>query len=438
MKNLKEPFKITLIYFVVGVVWILLSDRILLVFLSQKEILEFSYLQSIKGLIFVFVTALILYFLVNKYYNSFMSRVLDLEILNKQLNCQKEELENFTQNLIESDKRFSDLFNICPLPMWVFDQTSLKFLDVNIAALNLYGYSKSEFLEMTILDIRPVEDIDRVKKIVNQSFKDEFSVYKGIFRHIKKNQEEIRVRIKSNTISFKGENARLIVVNDLTELVQTQLDLKNAYDSIVKIEECERARFASELHDSFGQNLIAVKHFVTMLSVDCSTENNKKTYAILQEVIENLIKDCKEIIHDLRPKELYDGGLKNIIQSTCDRVNFLGELKVNFDLSNEIDENVELNIKFHLFRIFQENLNNTMKHSEATEAVVELAKRNNKIHFFFSDNGKGIDPKTLAAESSFLSLKRRVMSLGGTYDIQSDLGSGMVFYCKIPINYKLD
>lgn len=433
MKNLKEPFKIALIYFIIGSLWILLSDRVLLVFLSQKEISEYQSLQTIKGFFFVLVTALLLFFLVKKYCSSLIFRVSELENLNAQLTNQKEELQSFTQNLKESEKKFSDLFNICPLPMWVFDQTTLKFLDVNIAALNLYGYSKSEFLEMTIMDIRPEEEKDRVKKVLEEYLIDDLAVYKGVFKHIKKNKEEIRVKIRSNSIQFLGGKAKLVVAHDITELIHTQQDLKDAYDSIVQIEDCERARFAGELHDSFGQNLVAIKHFITMLTDENLSESKKAMHTMLHEIVDNLIKECKQIIHDLRPKELYDGGLKNIIQSTCDRVNVAGGLNINFDLSPEIDDSVELNIKFHLFRIFQENLNNTMKHAEATEAVIELTKRNKKIHFFFSDNGKGIDAKTLAAESSFLSLKRRVVSLGGTYDIQSDLGAGMVFYCKIPI-----
>lgn len=434
MKILKEPIKIALIYFVIGVFWILLSDRILHVFLSQKEIQDYDYLQTIKGFLFVFVTALLLFILVRKYYISLIVRVLELEKLNEKLSNQKGELKDYTQNLKESEKRFSDLFNICPLPMWVFDKETYNFLDVNIAAIAHYGYSKNEFLSMTIMAIRPQGDAELVKNMMKNFETSEISVYKGVFRHLKKNGELINVRVKSNTIEFMGKTAILVVAHDVTELLQAQQEIKDSYNSIVQIEDQERERFAGELHDSLGQNLIVIKQYLAIIPEEKSIEKKNSMYSILTEVVDDSIKECKELIHDLRPKELYDGGIKDIILSTCDRINQSGDLIISYEIADDVDQILNLNTKFHIFRMFQENINNTMKHSGATTAVVELILRNKNIHFFYSDNGKGIDPKTLNLESSFLSLKRRVISLGGTYDIQSDLGSGMVFYCKIPLN----
>lgn len=433
MKILKEPIKIALIYFVIGVFWILLSDRILHVFLSQKEIQDYGYLQTIKGFLFVFVTALLLFILVRKYYISLIVRVLELEKLNEKLSNQKGELKDYTQNLKESEKRFSDLFNICPLPMWVFDKETYNFLDVNIAAIAHYGYSKNEFLSMTIMAIRPQGDAELVKNMMKNFETSEISVYKGVFRHLKKNGELINVRVKSNTIEFMGKTAILVVAHDVTELLQAQQEIKDSYNSIVQIEDQERERFAGELHDSLGQNLIVIKQYLAIIPEEKSIEKKNSMYSILTEVVDDSIKECKELIHDLRPKELYDGGIKDIILSTCDRINQSGDLIISYEIADDVDQILNLNTKFHIFRMFQENINNTMKHSGATTAVVELILRNKNIHFFYSDNGKGIDPKTLNLESSFLSLKRRVISLGGAYDIQSDLGSGMVFYCKIPI-----
>lgn len=433
MKKLQEPFKIAIIYGLVGVIWILFSDRFLLLFLDQKDLKELTYFQTIKGFLYVVITALLLFFLVRRYYNSLTSRLLNLENLNKILEKQKADQEKYSHELEESEKRFSDLFNICPLPLWVFDYETFKFLDVNAAAIRHYGFDKEEFLEMTIMDIRPSEEIDRVKKMIDVILSGQKSVYKGIFRHHKKNGEILSVKIKSNVIEYRGTKAGLVVAHDITELLKAQQDLKDAYDSIVQIEDAERARFAAELHDSLGQNLIAIKHFIAILSGDEISESKKSMHDMLLEVVDNSIKECKQIIHNLRPKELYDAGLRDVVQSTCDRINFSGTLKIRCDLGEDIDDGIQINTKFHLFRILQENLNNTMKHAEASEAIIEITKKNKKIHFFFSDNGKGIDPKALHAESSFLSLKRRVISLGGTHDIQSDLGKGMVFYCKIPI-----
>ena len=116
-----------------------------------------------------------------------------------------------------SEKRYNDLFHLSPIPMWVYDIETLRFLDVNIAAERHYGYTLQEFLGMTISDIRPKEDIplmlERVKTL-NEN-KPTFSV--GTYRHKKKNGDLIHVDIQSNTLPFQNTTGRIILANDVTE-----------------------------------------------------------------------------------------------------------------------------------------------------------------------------------------------------------------------------
>lgn len=120
--------------------------------------------------------------------------------------------------LFESEKRYSDLFQLSPQPMWVFDLETLCFLDVNEAAVSHYGYTKEEFLLKTIRDIRPLEDIpvviDAIEKIKD---KPEGGITIGNYRHTKKNGEIILVELRGNIINFNGRKAEIIVVNDITE-----------------------------------------------------------------------------------------------------------------------------------------------------------------------------------------------------------------------------
>ncbi len=120
--------------------------------------------------------------------------------------------------LFESEKRYSDLFQLSPQPMWVFDLESLRFLDVNQVAVDHYGYSKEEFLSKTIRDIRPTEDIyivdEAVKKIKDEP---EGGITMGTYRHTKKNGECIQVELRGNIINYNGRKAEIIVVNDITE-----------------------------------------------------------------------------------------------------------------------------------------------------------------------------------------------------------------------------
>ncbi|KQS26566.1 hypothetical protein ASG33_18455 [Dyadobacter sp. Leaf189] len=101
--------------------------------------------------------------------------------------------------------------------MWVFDIRSLKFLDVNQAAIENYGYSREEFLSMSIGDIRPEEDLPLLLELLDQESIPRETVRQGMFRHIKKNGEMIKVDIQSNLIQYKGKPAKVIIANDMTE-----------------------------------------------------------------------------------------------------------------------------------------------------------------------------------------------------------------------------
>ena len=118
--------------------------------------------------------------------------------------------------LRESEEKYKSLFQFSPLPKWIYDTETLHFLNVNDSAMRLYGYSREEFLNMTILDIRPKEDIQMVKSQVAEiRKKGEFS--KGSYRHLKKNGEIVDVQIESNDIHFEGRKARLVLSIDITD-----------------------------------------------------------------------------------------------------------------------------------------------------------------------------------------------------------------------------
>lgn len=119
--------------------------------------------------------------------------------------------------LMDSEKRYSELFQLSPLPKWVFDLDTLKFLDVNNEAIQHYGYSYEEFLSMTIKDIRPPEDIPALDVILDEYNNTAQFNAAGSIRHKKKNGEIILVDIKSSDINYKGRNARMIVANDITD-----------------------------------------------------------------------------------------------------------------------------------------------------------------------------------------------------------------------------
>ncbi len=119
------------------------------------------------------------------------------------------------------------LFEKNPLPMWVYDVKSLYFLAVNDAAVAHYGYTRNEFLRMTVKDIRPPED---VPALLNEIAGLESSTETiGIWRHLKRDGTVIDVEVLGNEIDFDDHRARLILAHDITHRVRVERRLRTEF-----------------------------------------------------------------------------------------------------------------------------------------------------------------------------------------------------------------
>ena len=114
-----------------------------------------------------------------------------------------------------SEERYRLLFENNPQPMWVNDLETLAILAVNEAAINHYGYSREEFLAMTIADIRPATDIPAL--LENMAQVTPGLNKKGVWRHCKKDGSLIEVEITTYSLTFVGRQAQLVLANDVTE-----------------------------------------------------------------------------------------------------------------------------------------------------------------------------------------------------------------------------
>ncbi|MGE5401965.1 MAG: PAS domain S-box protein [Ignavibacteriales bacterium] len=121
---------------------------------------------------------------------------------------------------IQCEKKYKYLFENNPQAMWVYDIETLKFLDVNRSALDRYGYSRDEFLNMTIRDIRPDDDLDKLMQDVAATTAVLYNA--GVWRHKKRNGEIIFVEIKSHLIEHQGRIARIVLTNDITGYKRTE------------------------------------------------------------------------------------------------------------------------------------------------------------------------------------------------------------------------
>jgi PAS domain S-box-containing protein len=138
--------------------------------------------------------------------------------------------------LIASEKKYKNLFENNPSPMFIWDFKTLQIIDCNEEALLKYGYTREEFLQLTIKDIRPAEDIVLVE---NATISEEVygAIHKQTWRHQKKNGDLLFMDISSHIFDYKGKRAALLVLIDVTEKLKVEAQIKyseSKYRSLVE------------------------------------------------------------------------------------------------------------------------------------------------------------------------------------------------------------
>lgn len=135
------------------------------------------------------------------------------------------ERKRINNELKNSEEKYRSLFHSSPIPMWVYDPETLLFLNVNHAACRNYGYSREEFLGMSILQIHVEKNIRRVENIARSRTQTD-GFFEGSFEHVKKDKDIIHVNIQSNSIIFQEKKSRLVVAIDVTQKIKAENALK--------------------------------------------------------------------------------------------------------------------------------------------------------------------------------------------------------------------
>lgn len=199
---MSKRLRIPLYFLVTGILWGLISDPGITFFFGHLDPVKLDTLRSLNNFAFVIVISIVLY----------------IEIGNQQ------------KKLEQSEEQYRELFESNPNPMWIYDTETYGFIKVNDATLAKYGYSRNEFLKLTVLDIRPERDRAKLRSFISG----ENGKLKNweIWEHLKSNGQSIMVTITSHAMLFENKNCRVVMATDVTELLDKERRLQEANQKI--------------------------------------------------------------------------------------------------------------------------------------------------------------------------------------------------------------
>jgi signal transduction histidine kinase len=231
---------------------------------------------------------------------------------------------------------------------------------------------------------------------------------------------------------FRNFRARQLLAKQQHELQEQRIrELEKdrqlvAVDSLLKGQEEERSRLAKDLHDGLGGLLSGVKFSLSNMKENLViTPENMTVFERSLDMIDTSIKELRRVAHNMMPEMLTKFGLDEALREYCNSINSAKLLTVKYQ-SLGMEVRLAQQTEIIVYRIIQELLNNTIKHSGASEAFVQLIKENNRLNVVMEDNGKGFDTAILDSSkgAGWTNIRSRVEYLKGQLDVHSDPGKG--------------
>ncbi|TSA38150.1 MAG: HAMP domain-containing protein [Porphyromonadaceae bacterium] len=233
---------------------------------------------------------------------------------------------------------------------------------------------------------------------------------------------------------------KVMVIHDLSHQkeIEGQMDQikKDRSVAILEAQEKERLRIATDLHDGIVQMLTTVSYSIESMERELVCLNEEAIAKLMETrgLVNTAIAECRRISHNLIPLALHDFGLIPALSQMVNQLNHQYQIDFQFQ-SFGFENRVDTKIEKVLYRICQESVNNILKHSEATQAYIQLIRHEKSIVLIVEDNGIGFEMKDLIGQTTGIGLdtmNERVANFGGILTIQSSKNSGTELTIELP------
>lgn len=337
----------------------------------------------------------------------------------------------------ESEYLYKNLFYKSPLPICVCNSDTLQFAEVNEAAVQLYGYSRKEFMKMTAFDIMSPEDRNDLQHLVTKA--DHNNRMPTLRKHFKKNNEAIFVEVWAHAINYKGSNAWLVIANDITEKIQLQNELveerikrqQEIAQAVIDAQENERETLGRELHDNISQVLTTARLYLNCAKDTPSMQETmiKKSVDTISSAIEEIRRLSKSMIETFHKEVGLELSLNDLIENVLLTQQFSIDLQYNVPDEQQLDDKLKMTI----FRIVQEQLNNTIKHAAASQVFISILQKDRLLQITIADDGKGFNTNKKRTGIGITNIISRTELFNGRVKIESAPGRG----CRMQVSFTI-
>ncbi|HEV7331531.1 MAG TPA: PAS domain S-box protein [Flavisolibacter sp.] len=295
----------------------------------------------------------------------------------------------------------------------------------------LQGYTASELIGTNCFGYMHPEDLPWLLEQYKNLFNGEKKLHVPPFRF--RNASGVyrwTEAIVTNQLQNPDVKAIVVSARDIHQQVEAEQKLKEMQllEALMEGEEKERSRIARDLHDEIAGMIAAAKMHVEILAGKTPEVTDKKEYHQVTALLEKAALQVRRTSHNLMPEIVLENGLDSALERYCKSISndFLTVDYFSLGTINRHSPAFELS----LYRIAQELINNIIKHSGASEAIVQISQRNHLLSLTIEDNGKGFHPDLQKSGTGIYSVRQRVRAMNGQLEINSSPGRGTSVYLE--------